>query len=173
VSSAHLNNLKRHSHSICSVTFSLGLCTIHRIDGITVAIYSGHHHPVGVTSRFEPYMATAQMTPYLTVFYGCIRLVYGHKYGYHCLSILHCYNFLLQREKYCKKLARRRLWMGPKISTSTPATEVNKRLHVQFCVNVFVAHSSPSAVLIHDSLENAARLAKLGQCLAIVTAPHD
>jgi hypothetical protein len=43
--------------------------------------------PIWVPSRFEPYTATAQLTPYFTIFYG-------YKYSCHCLSILHYYNLL-------------------------------------------------------------------------------
>ena len=49
---------------------SVGLCTVYRIDGITVAVYGGCHRTVEVPSRFEPYTARAQLTPYFTIFYG-------------------------------------------------------------------------------------------------------
>jgi len=39
-----------------------------------VAVYGGHYCPIRVPSRFKPYTATAQLTLYLTLFYGCIQL---------------------------------------------------------------------------------------------------
>ena len=63
------------------------LSTIYHIDGITAIMYGCHHHTVQVLSRFELYMATAQLTPYFTIFYAC-------KYGYHCLPVLHYYDLL-------------------------------------------------------------------------------
>jgi hypothetical protein len=51
----------------------LGLCTVYRIDGITVAVYGRRHRTVRVLSKFGPYPATAQLTPYPTIFYGRIR----------------------------------------------------------------------------------------------------
>jgi hypothetical protein len=51
----------------------IGLCTVYRIDGITVAVYGRRHRTVRVLSKFGPYPATAQLTPYPTVFYGRIR----------------------------------------------------------------------------------------------------
>ena len=51
----------------------LGLPTVCRIDGFTVAVYGGRHRTVGAKTRFGPYTATVDLLPYLTVFYGRIR----------------------------------------------------------------------------------------------------
>jgi hypothetical protein len=49
----------------------VGLGTVYRIDGITVAVYGVRNRPVGVPSRFVPYTATAHILPYFTaVKYG-------------------------------------------------------------------------------------------------------
>ena len=37
----------------------VGLPTVHRIDGLTVAVYGNRHHTVGALSKFGPYTATA------------------------------------------------------------------------------------------------------------------
>jgi hypothetical protein len=45
----------------------LGLSTVYHIDGFMVTIYGCHHCTIGVLSRFEPYTAMAQLTPYFTI----------------------------------------------------------------------------------------------------------
>jgi hypothetical protein len=50
----------------------LGLCTVYRINGITDAVYGHCHCTVRVLSGFGLYTVTAQLMPYLTVFYGHI-----------------------------------------------------------------------------------------------------
>ena len=57
--------------------YPVGLPTVCRIDGFTVAVYGGRHRTVGAKTRFGPYTATVDLLPYLTVF----TAVYGCKYG--------------------------------------------------------------------------------------------
>ena len=38
--------------------FLVGLSTVHRIDGLTVAVYGGRHRTVRALSKFGPYTAT-------------------------------------------------------------------------------------------------------------------
>ena len=68
-----VDSVPHYRSSIAIRHLGIGLFTVYRIDGITVAVYGCRHRTVGVLSRFGPYTATAQLTPYFTVFHSRIR----------------------------------------------------------------------------------------------------
>jgi len=55
--------MERHGEIMAWI---LGLGTVYRIDGITVAVYGVRNRPIRAPSRFVPYTATAHILPYFT-----------------------------------------------------------------------------------------------------------